>query len=83
MPEMIFTSHLSNVAPEKPVVVEAGSIISGLNEVFANYPNLQRYILDDQGRLRKAVRIYVDGRELANGKDMHLQIGPATRVHVY
>ncbi len=83
MPEMIFTSHLSNVAPEEPIEVEASSIISGLNEVFARYPNLQRYIFDDQGLLRKAIRIYVDGRQLANGKDLHLQIGPATRVHVY
>lgn len=83
MPDMIFTSHLSNVAPEKPIAVEACSIISGLNEVFSHYPNLQRYILDDQGRLRKAIRIYVDGRQLANGTDLHLQIGPATKVHVY
>jgi len=83
MPEIIFTNHLRNVAPEEPIAVEAGSIISGLNEVFARYPKLRRYILDDQGLLRRAIRIYVDGRQLANGKDLHLQIGPATRVHVY
>jgi hypothetical protein len=83
MPEIIFTSHLGNVAPEEPIAVEADSIISGLNEVFAHYPKLRRYILDDQGLLRRAIRIYVDGRQLVSGKDLHLQIGPTTRVHVY
>jgi hypothetical protein len=37
-----------------------------LQRVFATNPRLEGYILDDQGRLRKHVAIFVDGRAIAD-----------------
>lgn len=40
---------------------KGGSIVEILSEMEASYPGVRRYVLDEQGNLRKHVNIFIDG----------------------
>lgn len=66
MARVIFTSnlqrHLSCPVHEAP----GASVRAVLGNVFAANPRLRSYILDDQGRLRRHVHVYVNGARVAD-----------------
>lgn len=53
-----------------------------LDNVFAQHPRLRGYILDDQGRLRKHVAVFVDGRMLKDKTQRELPINENTTIDV-
>ncbi len=61
MAKVIFTSHLRSVAPGGAVDASGGSVGEALAAVFAEYPQLRGYVLDDQDRLRLHIAVFVDG----------------------
>jgi molybdopterin synthase sulfur carrier subunit len=60
MPRLIFTSHLDGIAPAGEPEFPGRTVGEVLAAAFAEHPGLQHYILDDQGRLRKHVIVFVD-----------------------
>jgi sulfur-carrier protein len=56
-----FTSHLRAVGPSELAVYEGATIAEVLDAVAADYPMLKSYVLDDQGRVRRHVSIFLDG----------------------
>ena len=48
--------------------VDGSSVVEVLRELEAHYPGLSAYIVDDQGRLRKHVNIFVNNA-LINDKE--------------
>ena len=58
MAKVIFTSHLKSVAPDVAVDAPGGSVGAA---IFAAYPAVRGYVLDDQGRLRLHIAVFVDG----------------------
>ena len=62
MANVNFTYALRRFFPEiKPEPVDAGDVAALLEKLETKYPGFQSYIVDDQGRLRKHVNIFVDG----------------------
>ena len=61
MAQVHFTSHLKAVAPTGPVEAGGNSVSAALDEVFARHPMVKGYILDDQGRVRTHIAVFVDG----------------------
>lgn len=61
MPTVAFTPNLSRHLDTPNVEVSAGTVGEALERVFAQNPLLRSYILDDQGRLRKHVAVFVGG----------------------
>ena len=53
-----------------------------LCRVFGDNPDLRSYILDDQGRLRTHVVIYVDGRPLRDRVTLSDPLDDAAEIHV-
>ena len=53
-----------------------------LSRVFRDNPGLRSYVLDDQGRLRTHVVIYVDGRPLRDRVTLGDPLHDAAEVHV-
>ena len=53
-----------------------------LSRVFCDNPDLRSYILDDQGRLRTHVVIYVDGRPVRDRNTLRDAVGEGTQIHV-
>jgi molybdopterin converting factor small subunit len=60
MAKVFFTSHLRNVAPDGGVDAAGTSVAAALADVFARYPAVKGYVLDDQGRVRLHIAVFVD-----------------------
>ena len=60
MPKVNFTTALKRFFPElKSLEIEASSISELIVKVDEAYPGIKSYILDDTGRLRKHVNIFI------------------------
>jgi molybdopterin converting factor small subunit len=57
-----FTYALKRFFPKLTDTTAAGKTLRAvLDELEARYPGVTRYVLDDQGRLRQHVNIFIDG----------------------
>ena len=65
MPRLIFTNHLNGIAPTGEPEFPGETVAEVLAAAFAAHPGLRHYILDDQGRLRKHVIIFVDNARVS------------------
>ena len=61
MPKVSFTPNLERHVRAHSVESSGTTVREVLDEVFANNPRLQGYVLDDQGRLRQHVAVFVNG----------------------
>ncbi|GAB4409438.1 MAG: MoaD/ThiS family protein [Bacteroidia bacterium] len=64
-------------------VETAGStVIEALDELGERYPDLRKHLLDEQGRLRNFVRVYVgdDDIKALQGTDTPLQPGSVVSI---
>lgn len=82
MAEITFTSHLRAVGPCTPTTYEGATVADVLNAVAAEYPLLRGYVLDDQGRLRKHIAIFVDGVMQPRDRALALPLSNSSTVHV-
>lgn len=57
-----FTSHLQSFVNCEPVEVAGENVGAVVAAALAGRDQLRTYILDDQGRLRRHVMIFVDGQ---------------------
>jgi sulfur-carrier protein len=61
MPVVAFTPNLTRHLECPEVVVPAGTVAEALDRVFRENPRLRSYIVDEQGRLRQHVAVFVGG----------------------
>ena len=66
MPHIRFTPHLQRHIDSPPREVAGATVAEILNAVFADNPRLRGYLLDDQGRLREHLSIFVDDEAVAD-----------------
>jgi sulfur carrier protein ThiS len=62
MPRVSFTPNLNRHISCPPREVSAATVRAALEAVFALNPPLRSYVLDDQGRLRGHVAVFVDAQ---------------------
>jgi sulfur-carrier protein len=82
MPEVTFTAALERHLASPPVKVGGATVREALEEVFRGNPRLRGYVLDDQGRLRRHVVVFVDGEPVADRDGLGDRVGPAAKVFV-
>jgi sulfur-carrier protein len=82
MAEVHFTSWLRELVPDGPLTARGTTVGAALEEVFAERSHVRGYVLDDRGRLRKHVCVFVDGARLKNADALGRSIGPETKLHV-
>lgn len=70
MAKVSFTGHLQRHLAIEPVTVDGEHLAEVLDAVFARYPALQSYVLDDQCRLRQHVAIFIDGRQIRDRRTL-------------
>ena len=58
------------------------TVRQALQVVFTGNPRLESYILDDQGRLRKNVAIFVDGQGIEDRENLGDPLGQNSEVFV-
>ena len=82
MAQLHFTSWLREVVPNGPLRADGATVGAALDALFAVEPHVRGYILDEQGRLRKHVCIFADGRRLAHSSALNQNIRPDSTLYV-
>jgi sulfur-carrier protein len=82
MPRVIFTPNLRRHLDAPPVDVTGANVAEVLDQVFLRQPELRGYLLDDQGRLRRHVAVFVDGRQVQDPTALSDAVSPASEVYV-
>ena len=82
MVEIHFTSWLRTVVPDGPRHADGATVAAALDALFAQEPHARGYVLDEQGRLRKHVCIFVDGKRLPHAAALTHAVGPNSKLYV-
>jgi hypothetical protein len=82
VPTIHVTSHLRHIAPQAPTEVKAATLGAALDAYFATAPRVRSYILDDQGRLRRHVAVFIDGELLLDKGDLDRRVAPSSEIYV-
>lgn len=64
MAQLHFTAWLRELVPDGPLQADGGTVGDALAALFAERPHVRGYVVDEQGRLRKHVCIFADGKRL-------------------
>jgi hypothetical protein len=82
MPTIHLTRHLRKVAPGGPLDVDGATLGAALDAYFTAVPKARSYVLDDQGRLRRHIAVFVDGELLIDKTNLTLPVAPRTEIYV-
>lgn len=90
MPKVVLASALSRWLPEssdKPtgevaIDVSGTSVGEALAGVFAAYPSLRGYVVDEQGAVRHHVAVFVDGNAIRDKRTLTQPLGEHAEVYV-
>lgn len=82
MPRVTFTPNLRRHLDAPPLEVAGATVAAVLEQVFREQPELRGYLLDDQGRLRRHVAIFVDGCRARDTRSLSDAVTPGSEVAV-
>ena len=83
MPRVTFTANLQRHLDCPSLDVEGGRVVEVLAAVFAQRPMLRSYIVDDQGRLRRHVNVFVNNVMISDRDGLGDPVGPEDAVFVF
>ncbi len=79
---MSFTPQLQRFLDAPPADVPGTTVREALDEVFAGNPRLRGYVLDEHGRLRTHVTVFVGEAALADRVGLADAVGADTEIYV-
>jgi len=82
MVQVVFTPNLQRHVQCPPVSVTGATVAEALDSVFDGNPTLKRYVLDDQGALRKNMVIFIDGRALKDRRTLNDNVSDDGEIFV-
>ncbi len=82
MAKVRFTSHLVRHRPLPGAEAQGATVAEVLDAVFSGDDLLRGYVLDDQGRVRKHVNIYLDGALIADRVRLSDPVSPQAEIYV-
>ncbi|MFN8645015.1 MAG: MoaD/ThiS family protein [Candidatus Binatia bacterium] len=82
MPRVTFTPHLQRFVDAPPADVPGATVREALEAVFAANPRLRGYVVDEHGRVRQHVAIYVDDAPLVDRAGLSDALDGAAEVFV-
>lgn len=82
MARMFFTQHLRRLVPHEPVETGGATLRAALDDLFLQIPPLRGYVLDDQGRLRQHVCVFVGDERVDFRGSLDCAVGPETEIYV-
>ncbi len=83
MPQVSFTENLKRHIECPAVAVPGSTVREVLDAVFADNPMLKSYILDDQGRVRRHVNVFINGSFVSDRLALSDPVGPTDEVFVF
>lgn len=83
MPIVKFTYALEKFFPGIKAIPAKGMTLKEiLDEVEAKYPKIQSYLLDDQGKLRNHVNIFIDGTMISDRANLSDVFSPQSEIYI-
>jgi molybdopterin converting factor small subunit len=82
MAKVHFTSNLRRHVDCSSVDVQAKALCEALDQAFAKNERLKTYVLDDQGHLRKHMRILIDGQAITDLEKFKDAVKPSSEIWV-
>ncbi len=82
MAHIHFTSWLRPIVPDGPREADGATVGAALDALFEAEPQARGYVLDEQGRLRKYVCIFADGKRLPHAAALTQAIEPESTLYV-
>ena len=83
MAELHFTQNLRRHTACPSCKIDAATVAELLARYFADYPTVRGYVLDDQGGVRKHIKVLVDGRNLTDRTALSDALDERSQVHVF
>lgn len=66
MARIVFTPNLQRHVDCPPSSAPAATVREALDHVFVGNPQLRSYVIDEQGRLRKHINVYINDRTVSD-----------------
>ena len=84
MPQVKLTAHLKKFFPnsQRSVMIDATTVGEVVTKLNAQYPGLGDYIVDEQGRLRQHVNIFVDGTMINDRVTLADQVDAESQLYI-
>ena len=82
MPPVEFTRNLARHVACPAEDVGGDTVGAALEAYFARHPAVRPYVLDEQGRVRHHVTVFVDGRQLRDRGRLDEAVGERSVVAV-
>lgn len=82
MPRISFTPHLQRFLDAPPASVDGATVADALGAVFADNPRLRGYVLDEHGRVRQHVTVFVGDAPLVDRVALTDAVAPDTEIFV-
>ena len=83
MPRVSFTGHLQRHIACSDTNVPGATVGDVLEAVFASNPGLRSYLLDDQGRVRKHVNVFVNDETIRDRDRLSDLVAETDEVFVF
>lgn len=80
----IFLARALRVHVEAPgsAVVEGATVGEAVGELSKRHPQVRRFVLDDQGRVRRHVNVYVNDAMIRDREGLSDAVADGDRVHI-
>ena len=79
---MKFTQHMQQRLAAPNMDVPGSTVREALDHAFREQPQLRSYVLDDQGRLRQHVVIFVDGQLIKDRGELSDKVAETSELLV-
>ena len=83
MPHVHFTPNLTRHTDCPSSEHAAATVAELLDRYFEQRPEVRGFVLDDQGHVRKHIKVFVDGRNLLDRASLSDPLQPTSEVHVF
>ena len=83
MGRISFTANLERHVSCPTAEVRAATVREALDEVLADNPRLRPYLLDEHGRLRRHVNVFVNDRAVADRVGLSDRVAPEDEIYVF
>ena len=83
MARVSFTANLERHVAVPSMAVPATTVREALDAVFAQNPTLRSYIVDEHGRLRRHVNVFVNAEAVVDRIGLSDSIGSDDEIYVF
>jgi molybdopterin converting factor small subunit len=83
MASVYFTPNLPRHVTCPSTELPAATVAELLERYFERWPNVRGFVLDDQGEVRKHVKVLVDGRNLKDRKALSDALDERSEVYIF